>query len=243
MRFWPSTRTTSSRPIFLSEMSPLSVNGMSSRRLAPPPSSESSCASLSCRMRAGVRALEQRLAEAVEHRRAEHLLLEVGRAQHRHGGEAGLDELELLALDLPPGAEVAALDLLGEDAVDHHGVGQVAVQRQVGEGPHRLRDDHAVGRHHEPDRHRGAVAEDLVHRDQVLDQALDLAEHLLVGQRDVEERARERPRGGQQRALAAEDLVEPPARDVGEREQPQRLAGGRAVDDHDVPARRPRRGA
>ena len=81
-----------------------------------------------------------------------------------------------------------------------------------------------------------AVAEDLVHRDQVLDEALDLAEHPLVGQRDVEERARERPRGGQQRALAPEHLVEPPARDVGEREQPQRLAGRRAVDDHDVPA-------
>ena len=41
----------------------------------------------------------------------------------------------------------------------------------------------------------------------------------------------QRPRRGQQRPLAPEHLVEPPARDVGEREQPQRLAGRRAVDD------------
>ena len=34
--------------------------------------------------------------------------------QHRHGGEARLHELELLALDLAPGAEEAALDLLRE---------------------------------------------------------------------------------------------------------------------------------
>ena len=47
--------------------------------------------------------------------------------------------------------------------------------------------------------------------------------------------ARQRPRGGQQLALAPEHLVQPPLRDVGEREQPQRLAGRGAVDDHHVP--------
>ena len=39
------------------------------------------------------------------------------------------------------------------------------------------------------------------------------------------------------RALPREDLLEPPAGDVREREQPQRLAGGRAVDDDRVEAR------
>ena len=50
--------------------------------------------------------------------------------------------------------------------------------------------------------------------------------------------SRERPRRGQQRALAAEHLVQPPARDVRERQQPQRLAGRRAVDDDHVPLAR-----
>ena len=216
-------------------MSPFRANGRSSRSCAPSPSSDSSWASSSCSSALPSSSLEQRLAQPVEHRRADDLLLEVRRLQHRHGREARLHELELLALDRPPGAEVAALDLLREDAVHDHRVGQVAVQRQVGERPHRLGDDHLVGRHHEPDRDRLAVAQDVVHGDQVLDQPLDLGEHPLVGQRDVEERLRQRPRRGQQRPLAPEHLVEPPARDVGEREQPQRLAGRRAVDDHDVP--------
>jgi hypothetical protein len=74
-----------------------------------------------------------------------------------------------------------------------------------------------------------------VHGHEVADQRLDLRERALVGQRQVEEGARERPGRGQQRVLAAEQLVQPPARGVREREQPQRLARRRAVDDHDVP--------
>ena len=61
------------------------------------------------------------------------------------------------------------------------------------------------------------------------------ASDLLVGQLDVEEHARERARGGEHRLLLAEHLVQPPARGVREREQPQRLAGRRAVDDDRVP--------
>ena len=67
------------------------------------------------------------------------------------------------------------------------------------------------------------------------DEPLDLADHALVGQLEVEERARERARGGEQRVLAPEHLVQPPARGVRERQQPQRLAGRRAVDDDHVP--------
>ena len=64
---------------------------------------------------------------------------------------------------------------------------------------------------------------------------LDLRERAVVGELEVEERARQRPRRRQQRALAPEHLVQPPLRRVGEREQPQRLAGRRAVDDDHVP--------
>ena len=60
-----------------------------------------------------------------------------------------------------------------------------------------------------------------------------LGEHVVAGQRQVEHRARERPRGGHEALLPGEHLVEPPARDLGERQQAQRLARGRAVhDDH-----------
>jgi hypothetical protein len=103
---------------------------------------------------AGVALLEDVGAEAVEHVRADDLLAEVRRAQHGHGGEGGLDLVERLELALAPGAEVGP-DLLGEDAVDDHGVGQVAVEVQVGEGPPGLVDDHPVGRHHQA--HRDAA--------------------------------------------------------------------------------------
>ena len=79
------------------------------------------------------------------------------------------------------------------------------------------------------------VAQQLVHRDEVRHEPLDLAERALVGQLEVQERARERARGGEQRVLAPEHLVQPPLRRVREREQPQRLARRRAVDDDHVP--------
>jgi hypothetical protein len=75
-----------------------------------------------------------------------------------------------------------------------------------------------------------------VHGDEVRHEALDLAHHLLVGEPEIEERARERPRRRQQLRLAARQLGQPPARGLGEREQPQRLARRRAVDDDHVPA-------
>ena len=74
-----------------------------------------------------------------------------------------------------------------------------------------------------------------MHRDEVRHEPLDLAHHLLVGQPQVEERARERPRRGEQLRLAPHQLAEPPARGLREREQPQRLARRRAVDDDHVP--------
>ena len=79
-----------------------------------------------------------------------------------------------------------------------------------------------------------AVAQDLVHGDQVAHERPDLGEHRLARERHVEQRPGQRPRRGDDLVLAREDLLQPPARDVGEREQAQRLAGGRAVDDEHV---------
>src|SRR5947207_10436333 len=67
---------------------------------------------------------EQLVAEAVEHRRPDDLLVEERRPQHRHGRERGLDLAQVLLLALAPAAEVVA-DLGGEDAVHDDRVGQV----------------------------------------------------------------------------------------------------------------------
>ena len=55
---------------------------------------------------AGRASSKTRVAEAVEHRRADDLLAEVRRAQHRHRREGGLDLVERRELALAPGAEV-----------------------------------------------------------------------------------------------------------------------------------------
>jgi len=82
--------------------------------------------------------VEQLGAEAVEHLGADDLLGEVAGEQQRDRREPLADGLELLALTVPPGAEVGVGELFGEDPVDDDGVGQVAVQVQVGERPLRL---------------------------------------------------------------------------------------------------------
>ena len=78
------------------------------------------------------------------------------------------------------------------------------------------------------------VAQDLVHRDEVGHEPLDVVEDLSRREADVEHRAGQRTRRSQQRPLLRRDLLQPPARDVREGQQPQRLARRRAVDHHDV---------
>ena len=235
VRLCPSTRTISSAPRRLSEMSPLSAKGSSRRSVAPSArSSRRSETERWCSAWAGGRlAGEERVAEAVEHRRADDLLLEVRGLQHGHGGERVAHGGQLLLLALAPRAEVVA-DLGAEDAVDHDRVGQVPVQVEVGERAPRLVDDHPIRGHHQPHRDVLVVAQDLVHGNQVANETLDVVEDLGARQRDVEHGAREGAGGVEDPALLGKDLVQPPARDVGKRQQPQRLAGRRAVDDHRV---------
>ena len=95
-------------------------------------------------------------------------------------------------------------------------------------------NDHLLGIHHEPDRAAFAVAQDLVHRDQVHHEALHVGVDVVAGKLQVEERLGDRPCGGEDPLLPREHLLEPPAGDVRERKQPQRLAGWRAVDDDRV---------
>ena len=73
----------------------------------------------------------------------------------------------------------------------------------------RLGDDHPVGRHHQPHRDALAVAQDLVHRDQVAHEPLDLGEHRA---RRAARRRGTRARAAAPRPAAAALAAEAPSR-------------------------------
>ena len=125
--------------------------------------------------------------------------------------------------------------LVGEDPVDDHGVGQVAVEVEVGEGALGLLDHHPVGVHHQPDRgarrgRGGSRSSSIRLRTSRWTSAntsspgSGTSSSVLASGRAALDQA----------PLPGEDLLEPPAGDVGEAQQAQGLAGRRAVDDHDV---------
>ena len=67
---------------------------------------------------------------------------------------------------------------------------------------------------------------------------LDGREDRVVGHRDAGRARQHRPQGLHHAALGREDPVHVPPQGLGQREQPQRLGGGRAVDDDRVPVAR-----
>ena len=158
-----------------------------------------------------------------------HLPIEVAGGQHRNRGESvrHLGEVRLLAL--PPGREVGPLDLLGENPVDHDRIGPVAVEGEQSEGPPRLVDHHPVRVHDEPDRGPLPVLENCVHLDELLDDLLDLLDHLGVGKGDVEGSG-QRGGGAEQVPVPGKDFLHPPFGDLGESEQLDRLGRRGAVD-------------
>ena len=143
----------------------------------------------------------------------------------------------MLLLYLAPAGEVVA-HLGREYPIDYHRVGQVAIQVQVGERAHGLADDQLLRIHDQADRAVLAVPQDLVHGDQVDREPAYVREHSGTGNRDVQQRADKRPGRGQDLPLLGKDFLDPPARYIREGEQPQRLAGGCAVDNDDLPPTR-----
>ena len=95
VRCWPSTRDDQLEADLLQRESPLRANGRSGAARRRPRRATAPAQALVEHRAGSVAVGEQRVAQAVEHRRAEHLPLEVRRAQHGHGREAGVDELEL----------------------------------------------------------------------------------------------------------------------------------------------------
>ena len=103
VRFWPSTPTISSSPIFFSEIVAL----LGERQREPQPRAvlvDLELLGERCRAAPppGRRSANSSAGEPVEHLGPDHLLLEVRRAQHRHRRERRLHELEMLLLDRAP---------------------------------------------------------------------------------------------------------------------------------------------
>ena len=97
VRLWPSTRTTSSSPIFLSYTSPLRRTAR--RAAARAAVSTRAPAQPVVQQRGGIAAARTAVGQAVEHRRADHLGLEVRAHSTGTGAKPSRDELELALLD------------------------------------------------------------------------------------------------------------------------------------------------
>ena len=235
VRFCPSTRTTSSSPIFFSEMSPLSRERQVEPQLARRRRrATSSWASVVVQQRAPASpSPNSAVAEPVEHRRRRPTSCSKYGARSTGTG-AKPDSHAARAARAGPRARRRSSRPRPPRGTRGSRPPRRSGSRtgQVGERPHRLGDHHPVGRHHEPDRDRLAVAQDLVHRDQVLAPAAGprrtRARRAARRRRTSAPAAARRPAARRSRpnTLSSHQL-----RDVGEREQPQRLAGRRAVDD------------
>ena len=190
----------------------------------------------------GIRALgvlgERQLVEGVG---TDGLAGQVGRDDDGQTGEgvADLDQAGALGRvpRAPPRVRLARARLrggVGEDPVDDHRVDDEAVEAEGGPGAPGLGDDHALGGQHEP--HGGEVAgQQPLHLAQVPVPARHHLEHLRGRQRHAGRGGRSRAQRPDEPALGRQQAVEVPGERLGQGEQAQRLGGGRAVDDDEVP--------
>src|SRR5262249_48698174 len=149
----------------------------------------------------------------------------------------GADLLLVAGLEGAPAGEVAGAGALGQDPVDHDRVRVEAEQVQVGEGPPRLGQDHLLGVDDQPDGGDGRVAEQGLHLLDLAEELLDLVEGILAGRlQPAGDQPGGRPGQADDASLDGKDAIEPPADDVGVAQEPQRLAGGGAINDQDVEA-------
>ena len=121
-----------------------------------------------------------------------------------------------------------------QDAVHDDTVDVVAEQRQIRVGAPSLGDDEPFGVHDEPRARDVAVGQQLTHTLEAVVETPDAAEHLVTGDGQAGEPAQHRPRELRQAPLRVEHAVHVPTEHVGQRQQPDRLGRGRAVDDHEV---------
>ena len=120
---------------------------------------------------------------------------------------------------------------VGDDEVD-----AVAVERERGERAPRLGGHHRLRREHEPHRRDRRIAEQLPHAGELVVEAQQRLEQ-VVGRDHLAaaEQRRDRTDALGDAPMRRKHLLQVPAERLGQREQPQRLGGRRAVDDQRVP--------
>ena len=158
-------------------------------------------------------------------------------APDRQAGEGLVDLLEhrLLRVDpaRAPGVAVAGR----EHPVGNNAVDAVAEERQAGVGAPRLGEHDVLRGEHQPDRGVGA-GEQLVHLVELGVQPGDGVEDRVARHRHPGRAIEHRSQRLHQSALDRQQALHVPAQRLGQREQPQGLGRGRAVDDDHVPAAR-----
>ena len=187
--------------------------------------------------RIGLAALEERVSVRLQRGDADHFVVTKRRREHRERRECGLDLAAPLAFDARPVAKKRLLPRgVRQQAVHHDGIARDVEEREVRERAARLVDHHSLGRHHETNarlRGRDACSQPA---QLLVQQALDVAEHGGIRQRRIDEGAHQRAGDAGDRLLQLEREPQRAARDVGEREQPERRVRRRAVDDHELVA-------
>ena len=126
------------------------------------------------------------------------------------------------------------MDAVGQEPVHDHGVHREAVEAEVHEGALRLLDDDLLRVRHEPHGRRLRVLEERVDAFELLRERLHVVEVPVRRERQVGHLPGDGPRDLEDRALEPEELLHVPLERRRKRDEPQRLPGGRAVEDEDV---------
>ena len=163
-----------------------------------------------------------------------HLPVEQPRGDDGDGLEGFPHGLEVLGLDVLPLAEVGVVHLLRDDPVHHHGVHPIAEQREVRVGPPGLGDHHLLGVHHQAHARHPVVGQELADPVEVAVQPLHRGEDSVVGDGHRRDPRQQGPDRLHHPALHREDPFDVPVHGLREREEPERLGGGRAVHHQQV---------
>ena len=137
-------------------------------------------------------------------------------------------------MDFLPGGEVAVPHLAGHQAVGDDGVGDVAVEVEVGEGSLRFLDDHFLRVEHQPHRRLLGIGQQGFHTIQLQDQFLHSIEKIIVGDGKVHHGAQDGPGQLYRFLLNREDLLQVPTGYIGHGQQLQGRSCGRTIHDDDL---------
>ena len=137
-------------------------------------------------------------------------------------------------MDALPLLEQLVMELAWQQPVHDDCVGHVTEKAQVRVRALGLLDDHLLQVQHDAHRRDLRIGEDLAHSVEVEQEVFQRRVDLVRRQGHAHHRLQHRSRHPHRAARPRIDLVEPPFGRIGEREQLQGFARGRAVDDQHV---------